>query len=156
MNGCLIFQEKSTIPNGCVLPVPFLLKRHVRQNKTEPLIDQEELLQANPQYAHIWYSDGRESTVSIRHLAPMGEEIKQESLNVFNEEIEPNDANHATSILGAHSQIVTFKIMTLFLCKDQHAYDVLLVEWDSAGGEWYETLEHYFFHLCKIEDLYIW
>ena len=47
-----------------------LLKRHVRHSKTDPLVDEVELLQANPNYAHIRYSDGRETTVSTRHLAP--------------------------------------------------------------------------------------
>ncbi len=28
---------------------------------------------ANPQYAHIRHADGRETTVSIRHLAPCGD-----------------------------------------------------------------------------------
>ena len=31
-----------------------------------------ELLEANPQYAYIKYPNGRESTVSLRHLAPIG------------------------------------------------------------------------------------
>ena len=29
-----------------------------------------ELLQANPNYAHVRYADGRKTTVSTRHLAP--------------------------------------------------------------------------------------
>jgi len=47
-----------------------LLRRHVRHSKTEPLVDEVELLQANPNYAHVRYADGRETTVSTRHLAP--------------------------------------------------------------------------------------
>ena len=69
----------STIPTWLLTPSAVLLKLHVRQSKTEPLVDQVELLQANPQYAQIRYPDGRESTVSIRHLAPMGEEISSSS-----------------------------------------------------------------------------
>ena len=34
-------------------------------------MDEVELLQANLQYAHIRYMDGRETTVSIRHLVPL-------------------------------------------------------------------------------------
>jgi len=49
-----------------------LLKRHVRHSKTEPLVDEVELLQANPSYAHVRFADGRETTVSTRHLAPLG------------------------------------------------------------------------------------
>ena len=50
-----------------------LMKRHVRQ-KYDPLVDEVELLEANPQYAHVRLPDGRETTVSIRHLAPRGTE----------------------------------------------------------------------------------
>ena len=50
----------------------FLLKRHVRSSKYEPFVDEVELLEANHQYAHIRYPDGRESTVSVQHLAPIG------------------------------------------------------------------------------------
>ena len=35
-------------------------------------MDEVQLLQANPQYAHVRHADGRETTVSIRHLAPRG------------------------------------------------------------------------------------
>lgn len=50
-----------------------LLKRHVRPSKYDPLVDEVELLEANHQYAHIRHPDGRESTVSTQHLAPIGE-----------------------------------------------------------------------------------
>jgi len=59
-----------SIPSWLCEPGTVLLKRHVRHSKTEPLVDEVELLQANPNYAHIRYSDGRETTVSTRHLAP--------------------------------------------------------------------------------------
>ena len=50
-----------------------LLKRHVRPSKYDPLVDEVELLEANHQYAHIRHPDGRESTVSTQHLAPVGD-----------------------------------------------------------------------------------
>ena len=53
-------------------PGPALLRRFVRNSKYEPLVDEVELLDANPSYAHIRLPDGRESTVSIRDLAPVG------------------------------------------------------------------------------------
>ena len=61
-----------SVPTWLSTPGPVLLKRHIRASKTDPLVDEVELLQANPQYAHIRHTDGRESTVSIRHLAPCG------------------------------------------------------------------------------------
>ena len=50
-----------------------LLRRFVRHSKQEPLVDEVQLLEANPQYAFIRYANGRESTVSIKDLAPTGE-----------------------------------------------------------------------------------
>ena len=45
-------------------------------------MDQVELLQANPQFAYVRYPDGRETTVSIRHLAPAGESTEGERLDM--------------------------------------------------------------------------
>ena len=38
-------------------------------------MDEVDLLQANPQYAHVQYADGRETTVSLHHLVPLPEDI---------------------------------------------------------------------------------
>ena len=56
-------------------PGPVLLKIFVRNNKTDPSMDQVELLNSNPTYGSIKYPSGRESTISIRDLAP-GPEIE--------------------------------------------------------------------------------
>ncbi len=63
----------SAVPTWLAAPGPVLLKRHVRTGKTEPLVDEVELIGANPNYAHIRYPDGRTTTVSTKHLAPCGE-----------------------------------------------------------------------------------
>jgi len=54
--------ERRSSTGGSVLtwlstPSPVLLKRHVRASKTDPLVDEVELLEANPQYAHIRHTD---------------------------------------------------------------------------------------------------
>ena len=59
-----------TLPAWLSHPGKVLMKRYPRNNKHEPLVDEVELLEANPQYAHIRKSDGREATVSLKHLAP--------------------------------------------------------------------------------------
>ncbi|XP_042215916.1 uncharacterized protein LOC121862050 [Homarus americanus] len=47
---------------------PVLLRRHGRNSKYDPLVDEVELLEANPQYTHIRFPDGRQSTgVEIRN-----------------------------------------------------------------------------------------
>ena len=63
----------SSVPTWLATPGPVFLKRHVRTSKMEPLVDEVELLGANPNYAHICYPDGRTTTVSTKHLAPRGE-----------------------------------------------------------------------------------
>lgn len=71
------YQRRSTsgtsVPTWLTSPGPVLLKRHVRNSKFEPLVDEVELIEANPQYAHVRFPDGREDTVSIKHLAPQGD-----------------------------------------------------------------------------------
>ena len=59
-----------SLPVWLLSPGPVFLRRYVRNRKTDPLVEPVELLQANPTYAHIRFPDGRESTVSIRDLAP--------------------------------------------------------------------------------------
>ena len=48
-----------------------LLKKFVRNSKYDQSVLEVDLIDANPQFAHIQYPDGRESTVSIKHLAPL-------------------------------------------------------------------------------------
>ena len=64
----------NSLPTWLLSPGPVYLKRHVRHSKYDPIVDEVELLEANPQYAHIRLPDGRQSTVSLRHLAPVGNE----------------------------------------------------------------------------------
>ena len=54
-------------------PEPVYMRRQVRANKTKPLVDVVEMLQANPHHAHVRYLDGRETTVATKHLAPQGQ-----------------------------------------------------------------------------------
>ena len=63
----------TSLPSWLSEPGKVLLRRFVRQSKQEPLVDEVDLLEANPQYAHIKFPNGRETTVSVRDLAPVGE-----------------------------------------------------------------------------------
>ena len=71
------FQRRSgtgtSLPTWLASPGKVLLRRFVRQSKNDPLVDEVELIEANPQYAHIRFDNGRESTVSVKDLAPRGE-----------------------------------------------------------------------------------
>ena len=48
------------------------MKRNVRRNKYEPLVDEVELVEANSHYAYVKFPEGRETTVSTKQLAPTG------------------------------------------------------------------------------------
>ena len=82
-----------SMPNWLTSPGKVFLKRHVRSLKFEPLVDEVDLLEANPNYAHIRHSNGRESTVSLCHLAPLGSQPE-----VIIEHSQSNDFVHHDNI----------------------------------------------------------
>ena len=59
-----------SLPSWLMAPGPVQLRNFQRSSKDDPIVEEVELLQANPQYAFIRFHDGRESTVSLRDLAP--------------------------------------------------------------------------------------
>ncbi|KAJ8879551.1 hypothetical protein PR048_020159, partial [Dryococelus australis] len=48
-----------------------LVLRQVRHSKYEPQVDELFLLEGNPEYSYVRYPDGRETSVSTRHLVPV-------------------------------------------------------------------------------------
>ena len=66
----------TTLPGWLITPGPVLMKKNVQNSKYDPCVEEVELLESNPHYAHVRLSDGRESTVSIRKLAPVGNQPK--------------------------------------------------------------------------------
>ena len=87
----------ASIPTWLATPGPVLLKRQVRSDsKTDPLVDEVESLEANPNYAHVRYPDGRETTVSIKHLAPKGQSTMSQptpEVSVEEERLAPDRAS---------------------------------------------------------------
>ena len=51
-------------------PGPLLFKRFARTYKFAPLVDKVELIEANPRYARVRFSDGTEDTLSNKRFAP--------------------------------------------------------------------------------------
>ena len=76
------------------------------------------MIESNPQYAHIKYPDGRESTVSIQDLAPRGTKLSEavpEILNPVNLEssfiptennIDNMQPNNARLTVDASEQVI--------------------------------------------------
>lgn len=60
-----------SIPTWLTSPGPVLMRRMNRGNKYEPLVEEVQLLEANPEYARVQLPGSREMTVSLRHLAPL-------------------------------------------------------------------------------------
>ena len=60
-------------PSSLSCPGPVLSKRHVRSSKYDPYVDEVELIHAIPFYARVQMQSGREATVSLRDIAPVGE-----------------------------------------------------------------------------------
>ena len=58
-----------SLPSWLIQSKSVLLRKFVR-NKSDPLVDEVELLEANPNFAKVRFLNGRESTVSINDLAP--------------------------------------------------------------------------------------
>ncbi|GFV22566.1 putative retrovirus-related pol polyprotein from transposon opus [Trichonephila clavipes] len=50
-NGC-------SIPTWLTKPGPVLMKYQMRANKYEPIVQEMELIEANPDYAHVKLGDG--------------------------------------------------------------------------------------------------
>lgn len=98
-----MFHHSRRSVNGSSLPTwltsngPVFLRRHVRENKYEPVVEQVQLLEANPEYSYVRLPDGRETTVSNRYLAPIGKiggELNYErDMNTENVERDMNTEN---------------------------------------------------------------
>ena len=85
------FQRKSTagnsVPSWLAHPGPVYVRKHVRGSKYEPLVEEAELIEANPEYAFIRLKSGHETTVSLRDLAPCSSDSVVQVTN--NEDIIP-------------------------------------------------------------------
>ena len=90
------FNRKSgsgtSLPTWLLKPGLVLMKKNVRQSKYDPLVEEVELLECNPQYASIRYKDGRESTVSIKQLAPAGRDDKDLQIQDLQIQLPSNEA----------------------------------------------------------------
>ena len=47
-----------------------MLRRFIRSSKNDPLVDEVQLIDCNQSFATVRYPDGRQSSVSVRDLAP--------------------------------------------------------------------------------------
>jgi transposase InsO family protein len=62
----------AALPEWLLKPGTVLVKNNVRTSKYDDLVEEVDLIHANPEYAWIKKKDGSETTVSLRQLAPRG------------------------------------------------------------------------------------
>ena len=60
-----------SLPTWLTVPGPVFLKRVDRSSKYDPLVEEVQIVNCNPQYAQVVHADGKTETVSIRRLAPV-------------------------------------------------------------------------------------
>ena len=72
------FPRKSTtgssLPGWLTDNSKALMKRHTNRSKYDPLVEEVELLDVNPNTSHVRTGEGVELTVSNKHLAPIGDD----------------------------------------------------------------------------------
>lgn len=76
-----------SLPSWLTEPGPVLLRNFVRNSKNDDLVRKVKLTEANPSFARVQFPDGRESTVSLRDLAPypvQDQELLENEINVDN------------------------------------------------------------------------
>ena len=101
------------MPTWLSTPGTVLLTQHNRQSKYEPLVEEVELLDANPEYAHVKFARSRESTVSLQDLAQHGktfdhsESITPIQLPNYNRNVEMNCETVVPDVNNEHSEICT-------------------------------------------------
>ena len=69
------FQRRSilgvSVPTWLSFPGTVYVRKHARQSKFEPQVEKADLIHATPQYARVRFGSGRETTVSLRDVAPI-------------------------------------------------------------------------------------
>ena len=70
------FTRRSTfgksIPTWLTSQNKILIRNFNRQSKHDPLVEELELVEANPEYAYVRFPNGRETSIAIKNLAPTG------------------------------------------------------------------------------------
>nr|XP_039261686.1 uncharacterized protein LOC120337851 [Styela clava] len=95
------FQHRS--PSGHSLPTWLceskhaFLRKFVRSHKNDDLVEQVELKNVNPAYARVRFSDGRESTVSLRDLSPCPVSQRSSSHDRESQDFSPEDSETSTN-----------------------------------------------------------
>ena len=110
------FQRRScsgkSLPTWLSCPGKAFVRRFGRNSKSEPVVDEVELLNVNPTYANVRYQSGREAIVSIRDLAPCPQPASNEVAVVH---VKPSVIDHEANVdltLNVETDVVETSIFT--------------------------------------------
>lgn len=84
----------NTLPAWMLKPGEVLLRRFGRKSKYDPAVEVVELVDVNPNYAHVRFPGGREDTVALRNLAPLPERDESDD---FQEKMESTETKEVTT-----------------------------------------------------------
>ena len=110
------------------------LRKHVRQSKYDPLLEEVEILDVNPQYAHVKLPSGAESTVSIRDLAPCGDSTSHHKFSDQQEHSVQQQPEQEFSEQHEHSQIQQHQQPVLMPQQQESHSPVTQVNQGAAGS----------------------
>ena len=71
-----------------------------------------QLIEVNPQYAHIRYRNGREDTVATKYLAPAGERLPYKSLDQHLTDVDKMDDVKLRKITKKSMHQLQISVMT--------------------------------------------
>ena len=83
----------TSVPTWLSSPGPVYLKRHIRTSKYDQVVDKVDLLHATPNYAIVRLPNGRETTVSLKDVAPCTSTNSNDIVNIDNENEELENVN---------------------------------------------------------------
>ena len=83
----------TSVPTWLSSPGPVYLKRHIRTSKYDPVVDKVDLLHATPNYAIVRLPNGRETTVSLKDVAPCTSANSDDIIDIDNENEESENVN---------------------------------------------------------------
>ena len=83
----------TSVPTWLSSPGPMYLKHHIRTSKYDPVVDKVDLLHATPNYAIVRLLNGRETTVSLKDVAPCINANSNDIIDIDNENEELKNVN---------------------------------------------------------------
>lgn len=105
------FDRRSTsgysLPSWLINAKEVYLKKFAKQSKYDQEVEKVTLLESNPHYAYVRHTNGKESTVSLRHLAPMAEQRSNDD-----DDDEDDDVDVATTTPPSLSKEVSLPVET--------------------------------------------